>query len=520
MKIHTSLIVKLTFATSVILLLFMWVLDSVNLKNFRNVMIGYAVSSAEQVADVIGQSAFDAMLHNDKASLYNMIGRIAASEHIEHIRLIDKKGMVVFSNVSGETGSVIGKHAAECAICHDTGERGALTSTREQSRLITARDGGEALGFTKAIYNQPACSAAACHFHGSGDTVLGVLDISISLDQLHRQSRQYRLQFVMLTCMLLLVIGGLLTALIRFLIDLPVRRLVDHSMQVAKGNLAARVRITSNDELGELSVSMNAMTESLGRAEHELKEWGEQLEEKVAERSREISRMGEQLRRSEKMAALGTLAAGVAHEINNPLTGIMLYASLVSGDSRLDPELQPDLQRIIAETDRCAGIVKGLLEFSRESVPVRSDIDLGALLEETVLLFHKQPEFRAIEIISRLDPALPPIAVDPSQIRQVFMNLIINAGHAMPGGGRLELVTGRTDDGRSLRVVIRDSGCGIPEAVLPRLFEPFFTTKADGTGLGLAISYGIIENHGGTIKVSSREGEGTEVVVTLPLMAD
>jgi two-component system NtrC family sensor kinase len=227
--------------------------------------------------------------------------------------------------------------------------------------------------------------------------------------------------------------------------------------------------------------------------------------------------MEEQLRRSEKLASLGTLAAGVAHEINNPLTGILLYASILSSDKRLDSELLPDIERVISETQRCAGIVKDLLEFSRESLPEKEVITLDAILDDVVTLFHQQPDFSNIVIRKKYSSNLPKISVDPNQIRQVFMNLVINAGHAMLHGGDLEISTYRSVDGRYICAGLTDNGVGIPEENLDRIFDPFFTTKPEGTGLGLSISYGIIENNGGKIEVTSREGEGTTFTVMLPV---
>lgn len=517
MKIRISLITKLTFATSLILLVFMGLLDHINLKNFRKVMIDYAVANAEQVADIINQSAYDSMMKNDKASLYQMIGRIAKSDDIEHIRLIDKKGRVVFSNISGESGSVIGKHADECVMCHSSANPGPATSSMNRSRLIFTKTGKEALGFTKAIYNQNACFTASCHFHGRDDTVLGLLDISVSLEMLRKKSHEYRLQFIMLSCLLLLMIGALITVLTHYFVDIPVQRLVRHSALVADGNLEARVPVTSGDELGELSETINSMTESLGRADRELKGWADSLEHKVEERSREIMLMEEQLRRSEKLASLGTLSAGVAHEINNPLTGILLYASILKSDKKLDPSLIPDVERVISETQRCAGIVKDLLEFSRESSPQKEAIGIEVILDEIVTFFHKQPDFRHIEIRKDYGSGLPDISVDPNQIRQVFMNLVINAGHAMPQGGELKISTYCSTDGKYVCAALKDSGDGIAEDNLARIFDPFFTTKSEGTGLGLSISYGIIENNGGKIAVNSRLGEGATFTVILPV---
>jgi two-component system NtrC family sensor kinase len=519
MKIRISLIAKLTCATSLILLVFMGLLDTINLKNFRKVMIDYAVSNAEQVADIINESAYDAMMKNDKAALYHMISRIAESKHVEHIRLIDQNGKVVFSNITGEIGAVIGKHADECSMCHAASQPGLVAQSINSSRIITARSGKEVLGFTKAIYNQPACSSASCHFHSKRDTVLGLLDISISLEILRQKSHEYRLEFIMLTCLLLVLIGVLVTILTYYLVDVPVQRLVRHSALVASGDRETRVPVTSGDELGELSEAVNDMTESLGKADKELKGWADSLENKVTERSLEIMRMEEQLRSSEKLASLGTLAAGVAHEINNPLTGILLYASILNSDARLDPALAPDVQTVISETQRCASIVKNLLEFSREATPEKEVTALDTLLDEVATLFHKQPDFEKITIRKNYDPNLPPIVIDPNQIRQVLMNLVINAGHAMPHGGDLEISTYRSANGGSVCAALHDSGDGIAEENLTRIFDPFFTTKPCGTGLGLSISYGIIENHGGKIEVQSQPGAGTTFTIMFPVSA-
>jgi len=517
MKMRISLIAKFTFATSLILIVFMGLLDNINLKNFRKVMIDYAVSNAEQVADIINQSTFDAMKRNDKTGLSIMIGRIAQSENIEHIRLIDPRGKVVFSNITAEIGSVIGKHADECVMCHNSERSDLSTDSKSRSRIIITKSGHEALGFTKVIYNQPACFTASCHFHGKDDSMLGLLDISISLEMLRHKSHEYRLEFIMLTCWLLLMIGMLITILTHYLVDIPVQRLVKHSALVAEGDLESRVPVSSRDELGELSEAVNHMTENLGRADRELKGWAENLEHKVEERSRELMRMEEQLRRSEKLASLGTLAAGVAHEINNPLTGILLYASILNGDKRLDPDLLPDMERVISETQRCAGIVKNLLDFSRESLPEKEVIALDAILDEVCTFFHNQPDFRNIVIETNYGSDLPLISVDPNQIRQVFMNLFINAGHAMSHGGKLEISTYRSVDGKHICVSLKDNGVGIPEENLNRIFDPFYTTKSEGTGLGLSISYGIIENNGGMIEVKSREGEGTTFILMFPV---
>ena len=516
MQFRMSLITKLTLATSVILVGFMWTLDSFNLKYFRNIMTEYAISNAEQIAEVINQSAYDAMMKNDKEQLYKVINQIGDSKSIEHIRLIDREGKVVISSTKQEIGMIITMTSEACVMCHKSGNPRLYASSMHRSRLFTTTAGKEVLGLTKAIYNQPSCSTAACHFHNSNFNVLGVLDITISLDNMLQKSHEYRMQFIIMTFILLLLIGVLLNFLTQRLINRPVKRLVRHTTLVSAGNLEVRVPVSSQDELGELSSAVNRMTESLQKAHEELKEWGSNLEQKVEARSREIKLIQTQLYRSEKLASLGQLVAGIAHEINNPLTGVLLFSSIVNSDKRLDPALKSDLERVIAETSRCADIVKRLLEFSRETAAQREPLSLEELFDKVVGLMYHQPCFHDINITKNYTPNLPNVIADPGQIQQVFMNLLINACHAMSGGGELTLSTSLSTDGTFVIAEVRDTGCGISEEDMNRIFDPFFTTKDEGTGLGLSISYGIVVNNGGNLEVKSRIGEGTVFTIVLP----
>jgi two-component system, NtrC family, sensor kinase len=520
MRFRPSLITKLTLVTSLILIVFMGLLDYINLKNFRNAMIEYAVSNADQVAEIINQSTYDAMLNNDKASLYLTISRIVQSNSIERIRLIDRDGKVAFSSIQEEIGTTINSAGDANVMSHISDSPPIDSKSFKRSRMYRTESGKEVLGFTKAIYNQPGCSTEACHFHRNEQTILGVMDISISLENLQKKSNEYRLQFIVMTCLLLLLIGILITFLTRRLVNRPVQRLMKHIAQVASGDLGARVAATSSDELGELSVAINRMTENLGKAREELNEWASSLEHKVEERSQEIKRMETQLHHSEKLASLGNLVAGIAHEINNPLTGVLLYASIVSGDSRLDPVLKSDIDRIIAETRRCAEIVKQLLEFSREAVAHKESVPINTLLDKVVGLLHRQPSFHNITITCSYDDGLPDVFVDPSQIQQVFVNLFINASHAMPDGGDLSITTILVNGGDFVCAEISDTGCGISAENLNLIFDPFFTTKTEGTGLGLSISYGIVKNNGGKIEVSSTVGVGSTFRILLPVYSD
>ncbi|MBC7963916.1 MAG: HAMP domain-containing protein [Steroidobacteraceae bacterium] len=518
MKLGLSLITKLTLVISLILAVFMALLDYINVKNFRSAMLKYAVTNADQIAEVINQSAFDAMLKNDKGRMYDMISRIGQDPNFEHIRLIGREGTVVFSSTKNEIGMVLDTNAEACTMCHGKNENPRLHATSMQrSRIFKNREGKEVMGFTKAIYNQPACIAAACHVHPEKFNVLGMLDIIVSLEEMNKKSHEYRREFFLFTCFLLIFTGVLINVLIQRMVNKPVKFLRKHANMVAAGILDARVTAVSDDELGQLSESVNMMTVSLQMAQVELKEWGNSLETKVEERTSEIKRIEQHLLRSEKLASLGKLVAGIAHEINNPLTGVLLYSSIIYSDKRLDGELKPDVEKIISESKRCADIVSRLLEFSRESMPHKEAICLNALLEKVVNIIHKQPSFQEITIVQNYAGDLPDVLVDPGQAQQVFINMILNASHAMNEGGTLTISTFTDENQSTVHTEITDTGCGISEDDLGHIFDPFFTTKSEGTGLGLSISYGIVENNGGKIEVRSVLGKGTTFTVQLPV---
>jgi len=296
-----------------------------------------------------------------------------------------------------------------------------------------------------------------------------------------------------------------------------VKNLLMQTKRIARGDLDAAVENTSNDEMGELSDAFNTMTTSLKSAREELEKWGEHLEAKVAERTREIKQIQTQLIRSEKMVSLGRLVAGITHEINNPLTGILMFANLTSQNPKLDKTLKSDLDVIINEAQRCAKIVKGLLDFSRESIPQKKPASLNNIMEGTIALIGRQSSFHNIDIVRDYQKDLPLIPLDENQIQQVFINMLLNASQSMPGGGSIRITT-FTDHDQYVCLKIADTGSGIAEEDLEKIFDPFFTTKRDkGTGLGLSVSYGIIERHGGKIEVHSKIGEGTTFTIKLSL---
>ena len=313
-----------------------------------------------------------------------------------------------------------------------------------------------------------------------------------------------------------LFILGLLSFVARR-ITRPLAVMVEATDKIAQGDLRHRVDLKGQDEIGQLARAFNRMTDELSLAHEDLTQWGQTLERRVEERTRELRETQDQLVVSEKLASLGKMAAGVAHEINTPLTTILINTHLLLERPGRDAEEGETMNLIADETIRCAAIVRGLLDFARLTPSQAAPTDINDVIDRTLMLLEMQASVRNIRIEKALDRTLPPIEVDKNKIQQVFSNLAINACEAMPNGGTLVVASLMSRDGTHIEVTFTDTGVGISKENIPRLFDPFFTTKSFGTGLGLAVSYGIIRQRGGTILVRSAVGKGTVFTVRIPL---
>jgi two-component system NtrC family sensor kinase len=300
----------------------------------------------------------------------------------------------------------------------------------------------------------------------------------------------FRVALIALVC---IVLAGIIAVPIAQFIIYPIAELVEATRRLAQGDMTVRVPVYSKGELAVLGRSFNSMVETLHQTQQELLH-------------------------KERLASMGQLAAGVAHEINNPLGSILLFSDVMYKEAPEDDPRRDDLKMIINETTRCKNIVADLLNFARQQEVLAQETDVHALLEKVVEGVHLQPIFKEAEIVRQFSPDLPTIQADPAQLQQVFVNLLNNAAEAMEGGGTITLAT-RPVDSQWVEIKVSDTGCGIPEENLGKLFTPFFTTKAlgKGTGLGLSIVYGIIKMHRGQIAVQSQVGQGTTFTVTLPV---
>jgi two-component system NtrC family sensor kinase len=494
--------------------LFAWL----NFNNLKDLLLQVAISEADKISETIIRSTHSQMLRDDRPMFYKTMEEIGSQRGVERIRLINKTGRVIFSTREAETGTLLSKRAEVCTVCHGGKELLLTASSKHRSRRFYEASGEEFLGITSAIYNEESCYTASCHFHPESFKVLGVLDVVVSLDKMHALLDAYRNKSATLTLLLIALTSLSLTLFTQKLVNRPVRELLEHTKMLSRGELDGLVPSFAQDELGELADSFNSMTLNLKKAREELEGWGRNLEEMVQQRTHEVTQMQAQLVRSEKLASLGELVAGIAHEINNPLTGILVFSSLIRSNPKLDETLRNDIETVIRETKRCAGIVKGLLEFARCSPPQMALCSVNEVSETALTLIEHQMLFQDVTVIRQYAADLPALLLDPNQFEQVLVNILLNAGQAMRGEGVLKVATGVDRELDGVFVQISDNGCGIPEANLAKIFDPFFSTKENkGTGLGLSVSYGIIEKHGGRIDVQSEVGSGTTFSIRLPL---
>lgn len=319
---------------------------------------------------------------------------------------------------------------------------------------------------------------------------------------------------ITLIALISLALAGVMAVPVARVIIRPIRELVDANRRVAQGDLTVRVQPYGQGELAVLARTFNQMVEALQEAQQKLMRAFDNMAETLKETQQELLH-------KEKLASMGQLAAGVAHELNNPLGTILLYSNIVYKELPEDDEHRRDLEMVIAETNRCKMIVRNLLDFARQNEVLARPTDVNDLLRKLIADQKTLPKFAPVQITLDLDPEVPIIPADPMQLQEVFINLMNNAAEAMEskGGGELRITTRLAPLGQGVRISFADSGVGIPEENKAKLFTPFFTTKpvGKGTGLGLAIVYGIVKMHGGQIQVESEEGKGATFTITLPL---
>lgn len=483
---------------------------------------GQIAEESDLLSSTIRRAIHRAMLLDRRPDAYAIMEDVGRQEGIEKVRMMDGDGRVTFSTDRGEIGQLVDRKAEACSLCHAEGVALSHPSPRDRTRTFRGPE-HRIMGVIAPLYNEDACSSAACHAHPGDRKVLGVVDVELSLDRVDQATMAFRWRTLSVAAIVAFLLGAGFWIFTRAHVVTPIASLVQATRRVARDQLDIEIPVTWSGEMGLLAVSFNDMTRSLRATQEELRTLMAGLERKVEDRTAALRAAQDQLVRNEKLSSLGKLSASIAHEINNPLAGILTFAKLIvrtlqdgTPDDATRKTLIKNLQLVEREAERCTAIVRNLLDFARERPLAVADIDPTGVVEEALQLLANQLAIHNIRV-ERTSQPVPRVEGDFGQLRQAIVNVIMNGCEAMALGGLLKIDTTLVDGGREVEIAIGDNGPGIPPEVMKRVFDPFFTTKEKGTGLGLSVVYGIVERHGGRIDLKSEVGKGTRVAIRLPV---
>lgn len=529
-SIYGRVVLIITYLSVILFVSFFIIFKSVN-EQYLNTIIR---QSGNNIGSIVEGALYHSMLENDKSSLRNTLDIINTLPGIDEVNMYDSAENLVYSSFAEDKNN---KHSdPNCISCHPN-IKSMFSDTEKSYRIINVNsdcemnqndNGSRHLLIKSPILNEKSCYSSSCHAHKETDRLLGSLVIKIPLEAqdaaIHKSSTEFFVLAIVATMLLL----SFLLFFTRRKIKEPLNDLIRVSIAVANGDKSTRVELKPNhlDDMRMVSQAFNDMLDNLHTATTELENWSQQLEYKVQKKSEELGTARDELMHVERLASLGKLSSSVAHEINNPLSGILIYTKLLYKQVG-NPELYPSkresmlkhLKLIENETKRCGDIVKGLLDFSRKDQNDFEPKHLQEILQETYDLMSHPIKIKNIRFQTEFDVKSDLIYCNPNQIKQACIALLVNASEAIPENGEIKMKTYNPDDDTVILEII-DNGSGIAAEDIPHIFEPFFSTKQNvsGIGLGLSIVHGIVQNHKGKITVKSDPGFGTTLSVSLPLI--
>jgi two-component system, NtrC family, sensor kinase len=528
-SIYSRVVYIITLSSIILFVVFGFLFRSVYEQNLNTVIR----QNGNNIGSIVEGSLYHSMLQNDKSTLQSTLDVINTMSGIDDVNMYDDADKLVYSSFSSDSTN----HSnPDCISCHEN-IRSMFPRKEKSYRIIDLKsecsmykndNAHRHLLIRSPILNEKSCYTSACHFHQESDEVLGSLIIKMPLADLDNAVQKSSAKFYLLALATTLL---LIAALILFTsknIKNPLNDLIKASIAVANGNKSTRLEIRPNqlDDMRMVSEAFNDMLDNLQKATEELQNWSQQLEYKVQKKSEELGAAQNELIHIERIASLGKLSSSVAHEINNPLSGILVYTKLIHKqlsnpnlDQAKKDTMLKHLKLIENETKRCGEIVKGLLEFSKKDQEDFESKHLHKILQDTYELMTHPIRIANISFHADLQARSDLIFCSPNQIKQACVAILVNATEAVHENGEIVISTSNPDID-TIRIDITDNGIGIPEDDKPQIFQPFFSTKHDtsGIGLGLAIVHGIIKSHNGKIDVKSELGRGTTISITLPLI--
>lgn len=456
-----------------------------NVRQQQEMLIDTARESTELLLHTVESSIYNTMHLGNVQDVGTILSMVGQHNQLVGVRIFHPHGIILRSSIPNEVGRSV------------SGDDYKIYQSPKNYSIFTVPPHGEVLSMVKPIYNEAACHAC----HGSKARVIGILNINYSLNRTKMQmlnaSRIFVVSSIAITLFLAFTISFLL---VRFVKN-PLDNMVETMQKVEQGDFAVRIQYKGKDEIGRLIESFNSMVDRLDVTQKEL----EQLH-------------FQQLERADRLASIGEMAAGIAHEIKNPLAGISAAVTIIKDDMAADDPRGEILGEVVEQVKRLDKTVNDLLFFGKPSLPELSCVDINTILATTLKFAAQHRGGGNIERRIELQPDLPPVYADDKQIQQVFLNIVLNAYQAMVSGGVLGITSSQVvrDDVEYVRVDISDTGSGIPPQILDKIFTPFYTTKAQGTGLGLPICSKLVKLHKGDIRVTSDTAAGTIFTVELP----
>lgn len=442
-------------------------------------------TAADLMLSVIERSILSAMSVGNSREVQTIFEQVVDDPLLVGVRIFHPSGRILNSADPDEIGTYVNPHDLE-------------TFRQGETHATFSGPAGEILGVVRPIYFEDTCLGC----HDPAEKVIGVLNVDYSLGEMNDQMIDSSQFFILsMLIMIVLLTSGISLIVHRFVCH-PMRLITGKMAQVEDGDLTARFETRRTDEMGSLMISFNSMVERLQLANDELNSWHQQ-----------------QMERVDRLASVGEMSAGIAHEIKNPLAAISGAITVLASDFAKEDPRREVVNKVLEQIARLDKAATDLLYFGKPGKPSFSLVDTNELLKKTLFFVAQHPEAGNVHQVKEFTRNLPPVWVDEKQLQQVFFNVIINAIQAMKEGGTLLLQTELSSRAERdfVKVLIGDSGPGIPEETLKKIFTPFFTTKNQGTGLGLAICRQLMDQQGGTIEITSRSGDGTRVIMTLPV---
>lgn len=532
LKMRSSIYGRVVY-TITILSVFLFVSFGIIFRSVNEQYLNTVIrQSGNNIGSMVEGALYHSMLENNKSTLQSTLDVINTMAGIDDVNMYNSDDSLIYSSFTNDT---ISHSNPNCKSCHS--DLKIMFPGKEKSyRIIDIKSECEMnlndpdhrhLLIRSPILNEKSCYTADCHAHQETDEILGSLVIKIPLKELDSAIEKSSTDFFVLAIITTILLGVFLILFTRKKIKNPLNDIIKASQAVSDGDTNTRLEIKHRqlDDMRMVSIAFNNMLDNLNTATIELQNWSHQLEYKVQKKSEELLEAQNELIHIERIASLGKLSSSVAHEINNPLSGVLTYTKLVHKQlSKLDFDpvkkeaMLKNLTVIENETKRCGDIVKGLLDFSKKDQLNYENLHLHKILRETFELMSHQMKIANIDFRTSLSAQSDLVFCSQNQIKQACVAMLVNASEAVSEHGEISINTYNPDP-YSIVFEIADNGSGISPADIEHIFEPFFSAKqkASGIGLGLAIVHGIVQSHKGTIDVKSEPGRGTTMSIQLPL---